>query len=97
MKKELASFRKIKNNLKSPEFYKTDDRLAKCTTMSNLIGLWIFWICPKLHNIGVWGESLELLKNTVWEVNKDNFKNIYVITEWYFHEKYKGQSQQYLQ
>lgn len=42
MKKELASFRKIKNNLKSPEFYKTDDRLAKCTTMSNLIGLWIF-------------------------------------------------------
>lgn len=29
MKTELASLREIKNNLKSPEFYKTDDRLVK--------------------------------------------------------------------
>lgn len=30
-------FREIKNNLGSPEFYRTDDRLVKCPTMSNLI------------------------------------------------------------
>lgn len=42
MKIELASLREIKNNLESPEFYKADDRLVKCTTMSNLMGLGIF-------------------------------------------------------
>lgn len=39
MKTELASLREIKNNLKSPEFYKTGDRLVKCIVISNLMGL----------------------------------------------------------
>lgn len=42
MKVELASLREIKHNVKSPEFYKADDRLVKCTTMCNLMGLGIF-------------------------------------------------------
>jgi len=67
MKIELASLREIKNNLESPEFYKADDRLVKCTTMSNLMGLGIFWICPKLHNIRGKGDGLRLLKNIIWE------------------------------
>lgn len=49
--------------------------------MSNLMGSGILWICPKLHNIGGQGDGVSPLKNTVWEVNKDNFLNMYVITE----------------
>ena len=37
MKIELF-FREIKKNLRSPEFYRTDDRLVKCTPVSNLMG-----------------------------------------------------------
>ena len=37
MKTELV-FSEIKKNLRSPEFYRTDDRLVKCPTMSNLMG-----------------------------------------------------------
>lgn len=64
MKTEMASLRKIKNNLKSLEFYKTDNRLVKCTTTSHLMGLGILQICPKLHNIGGWEDGLRLLKST---------------------------------
>lgn len=63
----------MKDSLKSPEFYKTDDRLVKCITMSDLIGLGILWMYPKLCNTGGWEEGLSLVKNTVWDVNKDNF------------------------